>query len=108
MLGFVLVFHYMKLEWGKKVYCPACTMPFYSMQKVSLICPNCGSKFELTDLVAKKGANIAMDEVVDTDDRIALPGFEFMDEHPDVGLGEDTDDLSSDEVMDDIKLVDGE
>ena len=98
----------MKLEWGKKVYCPACALPFYSMQKTSLTCPNCGNKFEISDLVLKKGSNVAMDEVVDSDERIALSGFEFMDEEPDVSLVDETDDLSDDEVMEDIKLVDEE
>ncbi|MDR0630901.1 MAG: FYDLN acid domain-containing protein [Holosporales bacterium] len=35
--------HKMKLEWGKKIHCPACMLPFYSLQRTSLLCPNCGN-----------------------------------------------------------------
>lgn len=97
----------MKIEWGKKVNCPACALPFYSMQKTSLVCPNCGNNFELSELFSKKGTSIAMDEVVESDEKIALSGFGFM-EDDDVDLAEENDDISDGEVIDDIKLVDEE
>ena len=98
----------MKLEWGKKIHCPACALPFYSMQKTSLICPNCGNKFEISELNSKKNSYVAMDEVAESDEKIALAGFEFIDEEADVDLGDGSDNLSDDEVIEDIKLVDEE
>ncbi len=98
----------MKLEWGKKVYCPSCALPFYSMQKTSLVCPNCGNKFDISELHTKKTSNVAMDEITDTDEKIALSGFEFMEEEADVDVGDDSNELTDDEVMEDIKLVDEE
>lgn len=97
----------MKLEWGKKVYCPACALPFYDMQKTSLICPSCGNKFEAADLRSKKHAHIAMDEI-DLDDKITeIPGFEFVEDET-VDLSEDSDGISVPEEIEDIKLVDEE
>ena len=98
----------MKLEWGKKIHCPACALPFYSMQKTSLTCPNCGNKFEISELNNKKASGIAMDEAAEADEKIALAGFEFMDEDADLDISDDADNLSDDEVMEDIKLVDEE
>ncbi|MDR2667211.1 MAG: FYDLN acid domain-containing protein [Holosporales bacterium] len=100
----------MKLEWGKKIYCPACGLPFYDMQKTSLSCPNCGHKFSSVDLTVKKNSAIAMDEVPDIDDKNPLSNFEFEEEEEvDVGFVDDADDLSTkEEIMDEIKLVDEE
>ncbi len=98
----------MKLEWGKKVYCPSCALPFYNMQKTSLECPNCGNKFDLSELNIKKGSHVAMDEVADMDDKIALSNFGFPDNDSDVDLVDEADDLSDKDVIDDIKLVDEE
>jgi hypothetical protein len=100
----------MKLEWGKKIYCPFCALPFYDMQKASLSCPNCGHKFNATDLTVKKNNTIAMDEVSDIDDKNSLSSIEF-EEEVEVGavFADDTDDLSTkDGIIDEIKLVDEE
>lgn len=70
----------MKLEWGKKVCCPKCATPFYSMKKTSLICPNCGHKFEISELTNKKNTKIARDEMVEYDEKIAVTDFGQMDE----------------------------
>ncbi|MDR1391016.1 MAG: FYDLN acid domain-containing protein [Holosporales bacterium] len=96
----------MKLEWGKKIYCPACALPFYNMQKTSLVCPNCGNKFDILDLVSKKGDNVAMDEVIDLDEKIALSTFGF-EEEGDADFIDEGEKLSEkEEIIDDIQLFD--
>lgn len=97
----------MKLEWGKKVNCLACAMPFYSMQKTSLVCPYCGNKFDISELSAKKMAGQPLDIEEDIDDKAAFSNFGLSEEVDDIELDDDSD-LSDKEVIDDIKLVDEE
>jgi hypothetical protein len=96
----------MKLEWGRKVACPGCAIPFYDMQKTSLTCPACGGKFESNELRIRKGSDVSMDEAV-VDDKISeIPSFEFVDDET-----SDLSDGSSEivpEEIEDIKLIDGE
>ena len=98
----------MKLEWGKKVCCPACASPFYSMQKTSLVCPKCANKFKITELTSKKSLNIAMDETAEADERIALSDFDLADDDADIDFVDEDENLSEDDVISDIKLVDEE
>ena len=95
----------MKLEWGKKVNCPACALPFYSMQKSALTCPNCGNKFDISELNTKKLNTVSLDLEADFDDKIPLSDFVFDDSTDEIGLHE-TADLEDKEVLDDMKLVD--
>lgn len=97
----------MKLEWGKKVYCPSCSVPFYSMQKSALTCPNCDNKFNVSDLTNKKAPSVVMDEAEEADERIALSGFEFLEDES-TDLVDDSDELADEEVIEDIKMVDEE
>lgn len=96
----------MKLEWGKKIYCPACALPFYDMRKTSLTCPNCGNQFDASDLSSRKRLSIAMDEIIDEEnDKVASTTFGFSDES-DTEFNDDSDELSVKSELDDIKLVD--
>lgn len=95
----------MKLEWGKKIACPACVLPFYDLRKTSLVCPNCGNSFEASEIKYKKISTVAMDEV-DLDDKIAaIPGFEFSDEVDPAELTDNSSELGDDSDIDDIKLT---
>jgi len=96
----------MKLEWGKKVNCLACAMPFYSMQKTTLVCPNCGHKFDISELNTKKITSIPLD-IEDLDEKVALSSFGFSDNADDIDLSDDSD-LADKEVIEDIKLIDDE
>ena len=97
----------MKLEWGKKVNCLACAMPFYSMQKTTLVCPYCGHKFDISELNSKKLSVIPLDIDDEIDDKVALSGFGFEDSADDIDLTDDSD-LADKEVIEDIKLIDNE
>ena len=99
----------MKLDWGKKVCCPKCEAPFYSMKKTSLICPNCENKFELSELTSRKGARIARDEVIEYDEKIAISDFDRVEEEPTLELNDDNEVLSDEEaIVKEIKLTSGE
>ena len=97
----------MKLEYGKKIACPACALPFYDMQKSSLVCPNCNYSFDISEIKYKKVNNTAMDEL-DLDDKVVdIPGFEFNDDvvvsaDNVVDLGDD------DDALEDIKIREDE
>ena len=95
----------MKAEWGKKVNCTACAMPFYSMKKTSLVCPYCGHKFEISDVTKKRNTKIAIDEIIEDDDKISLSRFNEDDEVEEINTSDD-DETSAKEVIGDMKLVD--
>ncbi|MBQ8651160.1 MAG: FYDLN acid domain-containing protein [Alphaproteobacteria bacterium] len=96
----------MKLEWGKKIHCPACALPFYDMQKKSVLCPNCGHKFESSLTLSKHKQNTVMDEVIDDeDDKVAISSFDFIEETDDDISGE-SEDIAVKSEIEDIKLVD--
>lgn len=101
----------MKIEWGKKICCPACALPFYSMQKTSLECPSCGNKFDISSLSSKKSSIASMDEVVENDEQIVLEKFD-LEENFDVDTENDTstddDELLDDEDVSKVVLVDGD
>lgn len=97
----------MKLEWGKKINCLACALPFYSMQKTNLVCPSCGHKFDISELNTKKMASIPLDIDTEIDDKVALSSFGFTDNTDEIDLSDDSD-LTDKDVIEDIKLVDDE
>ncbi|MDR1234259.1 MAG: FYDLN acid domain-containing protein [Holosporales bacterium] len=95
----------MKLEWGKKVSCPVCALPFYDLRKSSLLCPNCGHSFIAADLRSKMANSVVMDTV---DEKLSdVSAFDFTDE---VVEGSDISDesviISVTDDMEDIKVVD--
>jgi hypothetical protein len=72
----------MKLAWGKKISCPACSKPFYDLQKPAPMCPNCGHSIVAGDKHSKKlqsGQDLAEEEKVDFTDIT----FEFEEESAD-------------------------
>ncbi|MDR1333384.1 MAG: FYDLN acid domain-containing protein [Holosporales bacterium] len=99
----------MKLEWGRKVCCPSCTIPFYDLQRTSLVCPNCGSAFESSDLWAKKGLKLLAADVEEDviDEELAISDFGFSEEETeDVELSEDSGEILVETGIDDIKRID--
>ncbi|MDR1288843.1 MAG: FYDLN acid domain-containing protein [Holosporales bacterium] len=97
----------MKLEWGRKIGCPACALPFYDLRRSSVSCPHCGNSFEISDLHSKKGAVGAMDEVEIDEKMVEIAGFDFPDE-PDSGidLTDDPGIITVGEDIEDVKIVD--
>ena len=99
----------MKLDWGKKVCCPKCGTPFYSMKKTSLVCPNCEHKFEISELTNRKGVRVARDEVVEYDEKIAISDFDRVEEEQTLELNDDNSNFSDEEeVVREIKLTNDE
>lgn len=98
----------MKREWGKKISCPACALSFYSMQKTSLVCPNCGNKFEIAELISRKRTKVAMDETSVYDENPIFSGFDEFPEELEQNMNESDDDISTTEVIKDMKSVDGD
>lgn len=74
MYFLLLVVVLMKLEWGKKVSCPACAMHMYDLMKSPITCPHCGNVFEASDYKSRKKGS-AVDDVVKV-----VADFEFEDE----------------------------
>jgi hypothetical protein len=91
----------MKLEWGRKVNCPTCSIFFYDMQKTSLHCPGCGSDFEKADL-NKKNSSIT-DVAIDIDDKGVISGFSLEGNNMDEFGISDDEDLSMKTEMDDME-----
>lgn len=77
----------MKLEWGRKVVCPACAMYFYDLMKSPAECPHCGNKFDALEIRSKKRSE-DKDDVISND-------FEFEVSVDDV-IEDDTDHLGDD------------
>jgi hypothetical protein len=94
----------MKLEWGKKVYCPACSLPFYDMRRSVLLCPNCGNSFSGSELYLKKSREVVIDDVSAEDDKISeIPNFGFDACAGDIDL---VDDTTTVDELNEIKKID--
>lgn len=94
-----------KLEWGSKRACQNCQSRFYDMQKSPIICPKCGTVYEMVT-TTRKGRKAAIIE----DENLKLHGIEgeedLLDDNDiDVGL-DDPDDLIHDEEDLDDELED--
>lgn len=91
----------MKIEWGKKISCPACALTFYDMGKSSLVCPYCQYSFE-ADSLTSKGNEAPADEIEIEEGTMEMPGFEFENEV----VPDDIQDNDLDEDLDKFKLSD--
>jgi hypothetical protein len=102
----------MKLEWGKKICCPACALPFYGMQLTSVVCPNCGKTFDVSELFTKKSNRpvVVETDVIDIEDNVlVISDFGFEEgESENTVLSEDSNELLVKTEIDDMKLVDEE
>ncbi|HXF90677.1 MAG TPA: FYDLN acid domain-containing protein [Candidatus Nitrosotenuis sp.] len=96
-----------KLEWGTKRTCQSCLSRFYDLQKSPIICPKCGTQFEInvpgrrtrnrTGVDESKVVPFENDVLLDQDLDLSTDLDEDID---DDALIEDTSDL--DEDIDDM------
>jgi hypothetical protein len=98
----------MKLEWGRKIYCPSCAMHFYDLRRTKLMCPVCNREFDKTDLTHSKQSHVAVDDDADVEDKAVITDFEFDEETIDIDLSDDSDELAVKTEIDEIKFVDEE
>ncbi len=96
----------MNLDWGKKVCCPKCSARFYSMKKVSLICPNCKYKFEISELTNRKSAKVARDEIAEYNEELVITEFTPVDEETTTAIDENEALAEEQEIVRDIKVTD--
>ncbi len=81
----------MKLEWGKKVTCPACAMHFYDMMKSPAVCPHCGNTFDTMEIKSRR----RLDEKIEEDNMNA--DFEFdVSSDDDIVMTDEADSLDDD------------
>jgi uncharacterized protein (TIGR02300 family) len=99
----------MKLEWGRKICCPACSLPFYDMQRSSVVCPSCGRAFEALELFTRGPNQQVVDRNAVDVDVLVTTDFRFEeDESENSALAEDPNELLVKAEIDDMKLVDEE
>jgi uncharacterized protein (TIGR02300 family) len=81
-VGFVGIFVFgklfMKLEWGRKISCPACALHLYDMMKNPIACPYCGNVFyDGNDAKSKRrttSTELEIDNTPDSDESVVLEG----------------------------------
>ncbi|MBY0281025.1 MAG: TIGR02300 family protein [Alphaproteobacteria bacterium] len=104
-----------KLEWGTKRTCQSCASRFYDLHRSPIICPKCGSPFEIqTQTKARRGraaAEASKTTSVNLDEVMLVEDIELGEDldtaiEDDAELIEDTDDLGED--LDDIPDVLGD
>jgi hypothetical protein len=91
-----------KLEWGTKRTCQSCASRFYDLQKSPIICPKCGSTYEIitTTRRGRKSAvkaAIIEEEIIDGDIEINDEDDTLLDDEDDMGDDLDDVDVDSDE-----------
>lgn len=93
-----------KLEWGTKRVCLACTSRFYDLRRSPIICPKCGETLEVQTGNRRSRNRTAFDDEKDLlpleeaglIDALDLPEDIDADVVEDEGLMEDTSDLAED------------
>ena len=91
-----------KLEWGTKRTCQSCASRFYDLQKSPIICPKCGSTYEIVTTTRrgrKSAAKAAVVEEEIIEDDIELGGDDdtLLDDEDDMSDDLDDVDVESDE-----------
>ncbi len=91
-----------KLEWGTKRTCQSCSSRFYDLQKSPIICPKCGSTYEIltTSRRGRKSAAKAVmeEEVLDQDVELNDTDDTLLDDEDDLDADlEDVDVENEDE-----------
>ena len=96
-----------KLDWGTKRQCQGCTARFYDLMRSPIVCPTCGSIYEIQTssrrgrgraLAEDKIAALSLEDVVLTTD-LDLDE-EIVADLEDNDLMEDTSDLDDDHMSD--------
>ncbi len=100
-----------KLEWGTKRSCQGCGAHFYDLLRTPIVCPKCGTTFEVqttgrgrrSRLTADPIKDIGLDESILTNDIDLAEDMDTVLEDDDGDLIEDTSELGED--LDDIPDV---
>ena len=99
-----------KIELGLKRTCLSCGMRFYDFKRSPIICPGCGTEFDLENLLKGRKSRVAPKSAAkagvsnDADD---LDETEFDDEDVNVVVNNDDDDVDFDEDDVDVDDTDG-
>ena len=98
-----------KPEWGTKRICQSCGTKFYDMQHNPIVCPSCGTGFDLETVLRSRRtkaapatqakAKASKEDDVEIDDDVEV-------EDDDDGVMEDTDALSDDADLADVSIDD--
>ena len=86
-----------KTEWGEKHVCTSCGSKFYDMRQTADTCPNCGTKFKVSNTTTGYGS------ATKTESKAEQP-------KPESTEVEDTsdEDLLDDEIQEDLEVVEDE
>lgn len=95
-----------KPEWGTKRICQSCGTKFYDMQHNPIVCPSCGTAFDMETVLRSrrtKAAPATQAKASKADDVEIDDDVEVEDDDED-GVIEDTDDLSDDDDLADVGI----
>lgn len=99
-----------KYEWGIKRTCQGCSARFYDLLKSPILCPKCGTTFEIQTSGRGRRSRLSADTSKDTglDNNLLVEDIDLVDDGDasltdDNSLMEDTSDLGED--LDDIPDV---
>jgi uncharacterized protein (TIGR02300 family) len=99
-----------KVEWGTKRSCQGCGARFYDLLKSPILCPKCGTTFEIQTSGRGRRGRLSVDVAKDIslDSSLLVEDIDLVEDGEsnladDNGLMEDTSDLGED--LDDIPDV---
>ena len=96
-----------KVELGLKRACLSCDMRFYDFKRRPIICPGCGTEFDLENLLKGRKSRAVPKSATKTsvsDDAADLDETEFDDEDVNVAANKDDDDDDIDFDGDDVDV----
>jgi len=102
-----------KVELGLKRTCLSCNMRFYDFKRSPIVCPGCGTEFDLENLLKGRESRAAPKSAAKadvSDDAYDLNETEFDDEDVNVVVNnddDDDDDMDFDEDDVDVGDTDG-
>ena len=99
-----------KVELGLKRTCLSCDMRFYDFKRSPIICPGCGTEFDLENLLKGRKSRAAPKSAAKADVSDDLDETDFDDEDIDVAVtkdDDDDDDIDFDEDDVDVDDTDG-
>ena len=98
-----------KVELGLKRTCLSCDMRFYDFKRSPIVCPGCGTEFDLENLLKVRKSRTASKSGVKagvSDDADDLDETEFDDRDVNVAVNKDDDDDDDDDIDFDKNDVD--
>ena len=98
-----------KVELGLKRTCLSCDMRFYDFKRSPIICPGCGTEFDLENLVKGRKSRAAPKSAAKadvSDDADVLDETEFDEDDVNVAANNDDDDDDIDFDEDDVDVDD--